>query len=284
MRIGLDIFARLRLAGASAGAVARPFEWAAPAARVRPNMSVRELTESAWGLLSAEEDRWFPWMVVAFAGGDGIYFALSAEPAIWLALAAAALALVPLIWGMRASGAGLRFFCALIAATGLGFAAAKLRTEMVTAPVIARDGAMAGLRQSDGTLVLLAKKPDEYTATQWLQREGDRRDWKTAMAGAHCDELGCVAHAADGKIVSLALRPGALIDDCARADVLVSRIPVRQECAHPQLAVDRLQLARDRATAVWSTQNQMKIETVAAARGQRPWVAQYLRTRPTSLP
>jgi competence protein ComEC len=150
--------------------------------------------------------------------------------------------------------------------------------------LIARDGAMAGLRPSDGTLVLLAKKPDEYTATQWLQREGDRRDWKTALAGASCDDLGCVAQAADGKIVSLALRPGALIVDCARADVLVSTIPVQQECAHPQLAVDRLRLARDRATAVWFTQNQMKIDTVAEARGVRPWVAQYLRTRPTSLP
>lgn len=65
--------------------------------------------------------------------------------------------------------------------------------------LIARDGAMAALRQGDGTLTLLAKKPDEYTATQWLLREGDRRDWQAAMAGANCDELGCVAHGPDGK-------------------------------------------------------------------------------------
>ncbi len=84
--------------------------------------------------------------------------------------------------------------------------------------------------------------------------------------------------------MALGFRPGALIDDCARADVLVSAVPVRRQCAHPQLTVDRLQLARTGATAVWFNGNGMKIETVVATRGERPWVAQYRRTRPTSLP
>jgi competence protein ComEC len=150
--------------------------------------------------------------------------------------------------------------------------------------VIAGDGRMAAVREAGGTLVILGRHPDEYTATQWLQREGDRRGWKTAMAGATCDDLGCVAHTSDGGIVALALRPGALIDDCARADVLVSAIPVRRECPHPRLVVDKMELLHNGATAVWFAENGVKLETVAEARGVRPWVAQYRRTRPTSRP
>jgi competence protein ComEC len=39
----------------------------------------------------------------------------------------------------KTGGAAMRFLCAVIAAGGLGFAAAKLRTVRIDAPIIARD-------------------------------------------------------------------------------------------------------------------------------------------------
>ena len=92
---------------------------------------------SAARALEAETDRWFLWIPVLFAGGIVTYFTLQAEPdpRIALALVVGALGLAltlrtaPL--GLAIGGASLAF--------ALGFADAKLRTEMARAPVLAHE-------------------------------------------------------------------------------------------------------------------------------------------------
>lgn len=150
--------------------------------------------------------------------------------------------------------------------------------------LIARDAQTAAVRQADGTLAILGNHPDDYTAKQWLLRQGDARDWEAARRAGTCDDTGCVARSVNGSVVAFAQRADALIDDCARADVLISATPVRIDCPHPRLVVDRLALARKGATAIWLNPDEAKMETVAETRGTRPWVAQYRRTRPTKRP
>lgn len=169
---------------------------------------------------------------------------------------------------------------------GLVPAAAGVALGMIAVPpdlIVTRDASMAAVRGAGGTLTLMGSHPDEYIAQQWLQRAGDHRDWQAAIGGV-CDDLGCVGKSRDGRLVALALRAGALADDCARADVLVSAVPVRQECPHPRLIVDRLQLAREGAVALWLGEGTARLETVAETRGNRPWTTQYRRTRPTRRP
>jgi competence protein ComEC len=84
----------------------------------------------------AERARWALWLPVAFAGGIAVYFALPTEPTRLIAGAVAALALVFAILAFRIGGTALRVVLAALAAAGLGFAAAKLRTETVAAPVV----------------------------------------------------------------------------------------------------------------------------------------------------
>jgi competence protein ComEC len=87
--------------------------------------------------LEREADRWFVWIPVLFAGGIVAYFALEYEPgsrvAVALIIGALGLCLAfrsaPL--GLAIGGASLAF--------ALGFADAKLRTEMVRAPVLAHE-------------------------------------------------------------------------------------------------------------------------------------------------
>jgi competence protein ComEC len=136
---------------------------------------------------------------------------------------------------------------------------------------IARDGLSMAVRGPDGALIVLGEKPDEYTAQQWLLRDGDRRQVAAARAGARCDELGCVAHAKDGRLVALSLRAGALADDCMRASIVVSTLAVPQECKGPELVLDRFDIARGGATAVSLEASGIDVETVAQDRGQRPW-------------
>ncbi|WP_333794668.1 ComEC/Rec2 family competence protein [Hyphomicrobium sp.] len=89
------------------------------------------------GQLERERARWFVWLPVAFGIGIAAYFSLMTEPDTWMALA------VPLIsGGLLAAGPAsgiLRLAISVLFAASLGFAAAKVRTEMTRAPVLARD-------------------------------------------------------------------------------------------------------------------------------------------------
>jgi competence protein ComEC len=87
--------------------------------------------------LEAESDRWFLWIPVLFGAGIVLYFALPDEPgaasALALVMGAAGLAIASrgLPLGLVIGGAALAF--------SLGFATAKLRTEVVRAPVLAKE-------------------------------------------------------------------------------------------------------------------------------------------------
>ena len=82
---------------ASAMAVA-PATAAAPATAVVPGVAAlahaaRRLAGFSMRLwqamernIAGERDRWFPWVVVSFAGGIGIYFALKSEPSAGFAI------------------------------------------------------------------------------------------------------------------------------------------------------------------------------------------------------
>lgn len=95
--------------------------------------ALRELGET----LEAERDRWALWLPVLFGVGIGLYFALPREPALLAALMPLAVALTPA--AMARSGlAAVVIGGAAIAVSG-GFAAAKIRADLVAAPVLHRD-------------------------------------------------------------------------------------------------------------------------------------------------
>jgi len=136
---------------------------------------------------------------------------------------------------------------------------------------IARDAQSVALRNVAGKLVILGPHPDEYTAAQWLLRDGDRRGVEAARVGANCDEVGCVAKARDGRTVALSLKLAGLIEDCTRAQVLISAIPIRRPCTAPEFVRDRFDVLHDGAMALTFTDKGIRIETVAGERGSRPW-------------
>jgi competence protein ComEC len=104
--------------------------------RFRKPPSLAALLAGAWAQAAAQSDRWSLWTPVALGCGAAVYFVLPREPVAWLAWAllavAGALAVLRARWnGRRAVAIGL----ALLAFAIGGFAAAKLRTERVRAPV-----------------------------------------------------------------------------------------------------------------------------------------------------
>jgi uncharacterized protein DUF4131 len=104
----------------------------------RPRDSLILIALAAAGrALEAEADRWFVWLPVLFAGGIVTYFALENEPDPRVAVALVTGAL-GLCLALRAAPLGLAIGGAFLA-FALGFADAKLRTEMARAPVLSHE-------------------------------------------------------------------------------------------------------------------------------------------------
>jgi competence protein ComEC len=152
---------------------------------------------------------------------------------------------------------------------------------LVTPPdlLASGDGRLLAVRGADGALWLSSVRRARFTAETWLRRAGlaEAEAWPrdaTAAAGGalSCDPLGCI-YRAKGQVVALALDGRALDEDCRNATVLISLEPLsRRACPGPRVLIDRFDLWRGGSHALWLSPAGPRVETVAAARGRRPWV------------
>ena len=141
--------------------------------------------------------------------------------------------------------------------------------------LIGGDGRLMAVRSDDGALALSTRKAAKFEGKIWLRRAGQRNslDWPGEGDDGRlaCDSLGCILHIG-GRIVALVLDEAALDEDCFAASVVVSRVPVRRwRCRHPDRVIDRFDLWRRGAHALWVSDDGIRVETVADFRGLRPW-------------
>ncbi|RIA56441.1 ComEC/Rec2 family competence protein [Dichotomicrobium thermohalophilum] len=129
--------------------------WGAPSAEFavpRPGLIDR--------LIEIERGRFALWVPVLFGGGIGIYFALPSEPPLVLA---AALVVMALAWRLLTRHAALGLLMSgAMCCIALGFFAAKVRTDIVAAPV-------------------LTKKMDFAAITGWAANWEERIDRKNRL-------------------------------------------------------------------------------------------------------
>lgn len=139
----------------------------------------------------------------------------------------------------------LRLLAVLPLATGVAVAAKPDRPEIL----IERGGAGLAVRGRDGRLVV-AGRPSAFVLQQWLNADGDSRKPTdpSLREGATCDGQGCVIATADGRSVSFVRDRPALVEDCRRADLVVTPIPWSASCK--AMLIDRTALSRDGATAL----------------------------------
>jgi competence protein ComEC len=112
---------------------------------------------------------------------------------------------------------------------------------------------------------------DAFLVKEWLAADADARPPADASLadGISCDEAGCVAPMAGGGLVSLALRPDALADDCARVALVVTAKQLPPTCAAPVIPADRLR--QQGALALRRTRNGFAIDAVRPHGSDRPW-------------
>lgn len=162
---------------------------------------------------------------------------------------------------------GLRWLGLAPGLLGLALAASPERRDLY----VDREGGGAALRGADGRLVVLGRPP-AFVLEQWLKADGDgrSRDDPGLTAGARCDKLGCVGHGPRGVSVALVRDKRAFPEDCARATVVVSRLPAPPGCAASHI-LDKTFLAAHGATTLRFTTDGPVIETAKRPGETRPW-------------
>ena len=148
----------------------------------------------------------------------------------------------------------------------LGIAAGLVSVPLAETPdiLVSGDGRLMAVRMSDGALALSSTRRAKRVARIWLTRAG-QRDAFELRAGpgiVGCDGLDCILRLNDA-VVALVNDARALPEDCHRADIVISAVPVRGRCRAARLVVDRFDLWREGAHAIWLEADGVRVETVS---------------------
>ena len=215
---------------------------------------------------------WPAWALMGWASGHVLSLAawvagLERSTLVMPAFGVTALACfaVALLW-LTLWSTWLRFLAIVPLTAGLALAANPHKPDIL----IERDGSGILVRGEGGRLIL-AGRPSRFVLAQWLLAEGDARkpDDASLRAGADCDPRGCVIRLADGRSVAYTRDRIGLVEDCRRADLVVTSLYANGDCA--ARLIDRAALARDGATALRRAKGGWQALTAEDATRLRPW-------------
>jgi competence protein ComEC len=216
-------------------------------------------------------------------GTDGII-----RIAEWAAAMPAAAVLMPVlpVWGLALITLGGLWLCLWRTrwrlAGPIAIALGLLSMATVSPPDVLVDGngRLIGVRLSDGRLALSSTAAGGFARRTWAQRSADNeapivwpKEGGVDGEDLRCDRLGCTYRKA-GRTVAFPRRPIASLDDCRIADVVVSGASLPQRCPSAIRTIDLRQLRQGGTHALWLDGDDVRIESVNATRGRRPWVLQ----------
>jgi competence protein ComEC len=171
------------------------------------------------------------------------------------------------LWGMR-----WRLLGVLPIALGLMLAPTAQRPDVL----VGRGAGLVAVRGADGRLSALAGRGSAFELARWLEHDGDGRPPAEAGKGAafRCDRHGCIANV-KGLRLALARTAAALRDDCALPAILILQFPKPRGCRPAWRVIDVDDVAAFGAHAIWIENGRVRAETVADARGDRPWAQRW---------
>jgi len=266
--IALHHFGRVTQFGLVANLAAIPIAsfwimpWGVLAAALMPfGLEDFALVPMAWGI------EWVVFVARTVAGWPGAVAAIPVLPQTGLVVIALS-GLWLCLWQGRVRSLG----CLGIAA-GLVFIPLTDRPDVL----VTGNGKLMAVRLADGTLSLTSGKTERFAAKIWMERDGQLapRVWEAgdaASAPLSCDRLGCVYRRA-GRHVALIKDARAFADDCWDDWIIVSTVPTRRACRGTAHTIDRFDLWRQGAHAIWIGRDTVQVKSVRAVRGDRPWTA-----------
>jgi competence protein ComEC len=181
----------------------------------------------------------------AIAGLEGALVATPKMPVASLILISAGFLWLTL-WRPR-----FRLFGLLPIAAGLILAPLTVRAPDI---VMTAEGRAVGVRDAGGTLRIAGSRAGSFIIGQWLEAEGPRAPEPSAIRdGVACGRLGCILKSKGGLVVAHIRDPAAFIEDCRRADIVLTPLRAPDDCA-AALVIDGRATARRGAHAVYFAQ------------------------------
>ena len=175
-----------------------------------------------------------------------------------------------------------RYFGVAVVVLGLSGALAVRPPDLL----ISGEGTLVAVRKKDGSLAFSTLRADRFSREAWQRQfAGDKEvsPWPhqgfSDDGAIGCDSLGCTVQLA-GHVVAVTRRPEAVGEDCRNADIMLSLVPVRKACHAPRVVIDRFDLWRDGAHAIWLNGwlgdgwlggRPIRVKSVNGQRGNRPW-------------
>lgn len=224
------------------------------------------LTAMGWGI---DTVLWIAATVAAWPGAVTLIPAAPVSALVLLSLGGLWLCL----WNRR-----WRFLGLIPMAAGLLMPLAQRSPDLL----VGRDAKLIGVRAEPRGLMVSDRRAARFTRDMWLRQAGlgQTQPWPASGPSADgrlvCDVLSCLFHPLGdrGIVVALVRDARALAEDCRAAEVVVSLVPVRVNCPSASRIVDRFDLWRGGAHALWFEDGRIRIESANGRRGRRPWVAQ----------
>ena len=228
------------------------------------------LVPMGWGVTALD------WIAKAASGWPGAVVTFPAMPAASIAVVALG-GLWLCLWRRH-----WRYLGVPVVAAGL-VAAALSRPPDIQ---VDEDAKLIAVRAADGGLMLSSQRAAKMHADSWVRRAGNLLSEPWPKQGTSpdgrlsCDELGCL-YRARGQVAALARSEGAIAEDCSAVAVIVSLVPLRHSCAGAKAAIDRFNLWRNGAYAIWLDPGRVTVASARRWQGRRPWVAGAERMRET---
>ena len=161
----------------------------------------------------------------------------------------------------------------------IGLAAGLATIALTDRPdiLVNGDGSLMAVRMADGRYSLSSRRAERFAARVWLERDGETESdgaaWpatESADGRLSCDLIGCI-YRAGARDVALVRDAQTLADDCMPGMIVVSAVPVRRACRAAGRVIDRFDLWRNGAHALWLRPGGVRVLSVRAARGDRLW-------------
>lgn len=139
--------------------------------------------------------------------------------------------------------------------------------------LVDRTASNAAIRDEHGLLVPAHPRRARFSVEKWLAANGEEASLAQAARrkGWTCREERCTAQVKGRRVVYLS-RAEARPVDCANADILIADFPLRGQCRNVPLRLDRFDVWRSGAQAVFIEADGLRVETARGSQGARPWV------------
>ncbi len=143
-------------------------------------------------------------------------------------------------------------------------------------------GSNVAIRDVAGNYVLADARKGKFAAEKWLQSNGqvETMDASVARPGWTCAENMCFSDLASLS-VAYVHEPTDAEWECPPTEIIVADFPLREKCAEAKLKIDRFDVWKFGAHAIYIDRDVAGVKTAKGEQGNRPWVFEP-RSKPKS--